>query len=273
MHVISPSGGSSPVTDEPRTEEFTGSRTARLAGPLVHLVLRLARNVSAHTVLYITAAIGGILVIGLTAAGAGVYDAVTEHDGVASLDHPVLEQAMAWRTPTADRLVTWFTNLGGTVGMSIIATLITGLMVWRWRSRTPLLLMLIGVAGSLTMTTVGKAVVGRPRPPLVEAVPPYEYAFSFPSGHTLNSTVIAGMVAYLLVRRLRTRLARVLTVTGAALWALAMGASRVFLGHHWLTDVMFAWLLGAAWLALLITAHRLFLTVRRARGEPATATD
>jgi membrane-associated phospholipid phosphatase len=41
----------------------------------------------------------------------------------------------------------------------------------------------------------------------------------------------------------------------------------VFLGHHWLTDVIFAWLLGAAWLALVITSHRLFLTIRRA--EPS----
>jgi len=40
-----------------------------------------------------------------------------------------------------------------------------------------------------------------------------------------------------------------------------------FLGHHWLTDVIFAWLLGAAGLALLITVHRLSLTVRRARGN------
>jgi membrane-associated phospholipid phosphatase len=46
-----------------------------------------------------------------------------------------------------------------------------------------------------------------------------------------------------------------------------MGLSRVFLGHHWLTDVIFAWLLGAAWLALVITSHRLFLTIRRA--EPS----
>jgi membrane-associated phospholipid phosphatase len=53
----------------------------------------------------------------------------------------------------------------------------------------------------------------------------------------------------------------------AMIWALAMGLSRVFLGHHWLTDVIFAWLLGTAWLALVITSHRLFLTIRRA--EPS----
>ena len=105
--------------------------------------------------------------------------------------------------------------------MTIIASLITIVMVWRWRSRTPLILMLIAVAGSLTMTTVGKAVVGRARPPLGEAVPPYELAFSFPSGHALNSTVIPGMVAYLLARRLKTRWAR-----GVAVMSRSAGRSR-----------------------------------------------
>ena len=98
-------------------------------------------------------------------------------------------------------------------------------------------------------------------------MPPYEYAFSFPSGHTLNSTVIAGVVAYLLLRRLTTTWARTLTVVLAVVWAVVMGLSRVFLGHHWLTDVAFAWLLGSAWLALIITAHRLFLTIRRRRQD------
>jgi undecaprenyl-diphosphatase len=102
---------------------------------------------------------------------------------------------------------------------------------------------------------------------LSDAVPPYESSPSFPSGHALNSTVIAGLVAYLLLRRLETRLARVITVILAAGWAIAIGLSRVFLGHHWLTDVVFGWILGLAWLSLVITAHRLFLTLRRSRAQ------
>lgn len=232
---------------------------------LARLITGLAANVSAHVVLYVTAAVGLLLVIGLTVAGAGIYDAVVEHDGISGLDQPALNHAIALRDGTNTAVLTGFTHLGGPIGMTIIASLVTIAMVWRWRSRTPLILMLIAVGGSLTMTTVGKAIVGRARPPLAEAVPPYEYAFSFPSGHALNSTVIAGMVAYLLARKLRTPVARAGAVVVAVVWAVAMGLSRVFLGHHWLTDVMFGWVLGAAWLALLITAHRLFLTVRRAR--------
>ena len=76
-------------------------------------ILRLARHTSADAVLAITAAVGGLLVLGLTSASAWGYDAVVEKDGVAGLDRPILDQAIAWRTPHLDRLVTGFTHLGG----------------------------------------------------------------------------------------------------------------------------------------------------------------
>jgi membrane-associated phospholipid phosphatase len=260
-----------PLSDDTRAEESIGRRDltrwpTAIGRALVRLVARLSAGVSAHAVLYTTLLVGLVVVTAFAAGGAEIYDAVAENDGISRLDQPALDQAIALRTATNTRWATWFTHLGGPIGMTVIASIITFLMVWRWRSRTPLVLMLIATAGSLLMTSVGKAVVGRPRPPLPEAVPPYEYAFSFPSGHTLNSTVIAGVVAYLLLRRLTTTWARTLTVVLAVVWALVMGLSRVFLGHHWLTDVVFAWLLGSAWLALIITAHRLFLTVRRGRA-------
>ena len=262
------------LSDDTRDEERIGGRDltrwpTRLGRELVRLAIALARRVSAHGVLWITAAVGCALVIALTVAGAEIYDSVEDGEGLAGFDRPVLDGALGWRSATADRLITWFTNLGGLVGMTIIAGTITLAMVLRWRSRTPLVLMAIAVAGSLAMTVIGKAVVGRIRPPTADAVPPFETSPSFPSGHALNSTVIAGLVAYLLLRRLTSSVARVMTVVLAAAWAVAMGLSRVFLGHHWLTDVMVGWTLGLAWLALVITAHRLYLTVRPARQKDA----
>ena len=264
------------LSDDTRDEERIGVRDltrwpSRLGRGLVWLAVELGKRVSAHAVLFITAAIGCLLVIALTAAGAEIYDSVEDGEGLAGIDRPVLDGALGLRSETADRLITWFTNLGGPVGMTIIAATITLIMVLRWRSRTPLVLMVIAVAGSLAMTTIGKAVVGRIRPPNSDAVPPFETSPSFPSGHALNSTVIAGLVAYLLIRRLTSSVARVVTIVLAAAWAVGIGWSRVFLGHHWLTDVMFGWTLGLGWLAVVITAHRLYLTVRTARRASAAS--
>jgi undecaprenyl-diphosphatase len=83
---------------------------------------------------------------------------------------------------------------------------------------------------------------------------------------------IAGIVAYLLLRRLERTWSRALTVVLAVLFATTMGLSRVYLGHHWLTDVLVAWALALAWLAVVVTAHRLFLTVRRHRRAGAERT-
>ena len=104
-----------------------------------------------------------------------------------------------------------------------------------------------------------------------------ETSWSFPSGHALNSTVIASLVAYLMVLHLTSRLARLLSIVLAIAWFVAMGLSRVFLGHHWLTDVIVGWTLGLAWVAMVITAHRLYLAVRvnhrRRRGAHPAAAD
>ncbi|MGI3780277.1 MAG: phosphatase PAP2 family protein [Janthinobacterium lividum] len=218
-------------------------------------------------------ALVAILVVGIAVAFvlaflvARVYDAVTEDDGIASLDVPALDLVMRLRNPWLDGFSAGAAYLFGPVGMPCMAVAAILVLALRRRSRTPLILIAGAGTGSLLMTVAGKDIIGRHRPPLSDAVAPYEYSPSFPSGHALNATVVAGVVGYLLWLHRRTLAAKVLCVVVPVVIALVVGLTRVVLAAHWLTDVVAAWFLGAAWLALVITADRLYLTARE-RGAP-----
>jgi len=260
---------------ESRQQEYVGDRdlarwTTRIGRGAADLALQASAWVAPNRVLAITLAVGLALMAVLTVLSAGLYDAVTESEGIAGLDRPVLDAAITLRTPFGDRIVTDYTNLGGPVLMPLLAAAIAVALAGFWRQWTPVVLTLVTGLGSLLLTMVGKAVVGRIRPPLADAVAPFETSYSFPSGHSLNSMALAGILAYLLVRRQRTAWARALTITLASAFAVTMGLSRVYLGHHWLTDVLVAWTLALAWLAVVITAHRLFITVRRSARAGST---
>ena len=186
-----------------------------------------------------------------------VYEAVTENNGIAGFDQPVLTWMVASRTPVFTALVNGFTETGGPIGMPIIGVIVTVILVRFSHAIRPLILSLVAGGGSLAMTLAVKSLVGRSRPPLAEAVPPYESSASFPSGHALNAIVITGILVYSTLLIVRTSRARWITVIVGAVYAIAIGLSRVYLGHHWLSDVVGAWLLGLAWLTVVIVAHRL----------------
>ena len=260
---------------EPATEQYVGRRDlTRWSGParaFVGVVLRISRNASAWNVLLVTAAVGAGIALLLTWIAEEVYDSVKAADGLSSLDEPVLELAVSLRTPHNVAIARFITDLGGVIGLTVITAAIVVIMTVRWRSRTPVLLLSIGTAGSLLMTAVGKDLVGRARPPVTSAIPPYETSPAFPSGHALNNTVVACLVAYLLLLHLTSLLWRIVSIALAVLWFVTIGLTRVFLGYHWLTDVIAGWLLGLAWTAMVITCHRLYLTVRREHSTPPPA--
>lgn len=93
-----------------------------------------------------------------------------------------------------------------------------------------------------------KALVGRERPVWPDPVDSAQYA-AYPSGHAMTATVVCGLLLWLLPRRTPPRAAW-------AAWALAavsvagVGFTRMYLGVHWLSDVLAGWLLGVALVAL-----------------------
>lgn len=208
-----------------------------------------------HIAILLPAIIGAIVLGLMTWAASEIYEAVQDNDDLALLDQPVLEAMVAARSGWLNTVVGAYTQIGGPIASPIIAIIFVVIMCRLWRSWLPATLMVAAAIGSLTVTVVGKNFIDRLRPAEEFAISPFESSPSFPSGHALNAVVVGGIIAYLLFRHLQSRRGRILVIVAAVLYAITMGLSRVYLGHHWLTDVMTGWLLGVAWLALVITTH------------------
>jgi len=238
------------------------------------LMQRWGRWVVPYAALWVTMLIGGAVVLVLALVSAEVYDNVVDDAGLANLDKPTLGMMEQLRSPGLDAFVTGFTNIGGGIGMPILASILTAWLIWASRTWRPLILIGGAAAVSTTATTLGKKLIGRTRPDHADAVPPYETSPSFPSGHTLNTTVVIGLVVYLACLQIKRTLARVSLIAAGAVFIFAMGMSRVYLGHHWMTDVIIGWVLGLAWVGIVILAHRLFHVLRhREQAGPAPTFD
>ena len=238
------------------------------------LMRRWGKWVVPYAALWITMLIGGVIVVFLALFSAEVYDNVVDDAGLANLDKPTLAFMEQLRSPGLDSFVTGFTNIGGGIGMPILASILTAWLIWASRTWRPLNLIGGAAAVSVTATAVGKKLIGRTRPDHADAVPPYETSPSFPSGHTLNTTVVIGLVVYLACLQIKRTLARVSLIAAGAVFIFAMGMSRVYLGHHWMTDVIIGWVLGLAWVGIVILAHRLFHVLRhREQAGPAPTFD
>ena len=133
--------------------------------------------------------------------------------------------------------------------VAVVALYFAGL---RWEAVSA-----IFAAGNVGLGTVIKVIVLRPRPgaDLVHVVSKLNTS-GFPSGHVLSTTALAGYLAFLAFTLLKPSWGRTVITSFLGLLIILMGLSRIYLGHHWFSDVMGAYLLGSLWLALTIKFYR-----------------
>jgi undecaprenyl-diphosphatase len=156
----------------------------------------------------------------------------------------------------AEWLARPFSWLGGALGVTAV---VSGVTIWLLtrRARLEAALLVVVAVGIQILVFSAKDSYARPRPDLGSAVP-LPSSFSFPSGHAATGIAVFGLLGLLAATVARTRSQRVGAVgAGLALGAL-IGASRVVLGVHYLTDVLAGAFLGLAWLtACVLVALRL----------------
>jgi membrane-associated phospholipid phosphatase len=156
--------------------------------------------------------------------------------------------------PSATTAFTAVTTLGSTAVLALVAAAVAGYLVGRGR-RGDAALLVVALVGAQLLTWMLKATFERPRPTFDDPVASASW-FSFPSGHALSSIAVYGALAYVLAGRARRTRARAAGLAGVALLVAAVGFSRLYLGVHYLTDVLAGYSAGLAWLLLAIGALR-----------------
>ena len=112
---------------------------------------------------------------------------------------------------------------------------------------------------SALLSTIVKSFMRRPRPVAgkdLRVVAAPLGGSSFPSGHVLTYVGVYGWIAVMAHLLIVPRSLRRLAVGALVTLVAAIGPSRVYLGHHWPSDVLASYLLGSSYLAALFVAYR-----------------
>ncbi len=202
-------------------------------------------------------AAGFMALVGFVLLASEVMEQETQH-----VDLAVLTWLHRFESPTLDTAARLASALGSEVLFALAVLLLVVLALRsEWSAAAGLATVLVGV---WTLNSLLKQIIQRARPePLAGIIP--AQAFSFPSGHAMVSTAFYGYLAIVAWRRWRGW-RRVATVATLATLILVISLSRIYLGAHYLTDVIAGWIAGFLWADAVALATAL-LRRRRLSAE------
>jgi undecaprenyl-diphosphatase len=209
---------------------------------------------------------GGLALLAFMLVGAawlflGVLEDVVSGDPLVRADVSIYQALENLRTAPGDAVMIAWTEIGDTAVVVTVTSTVFLWLAWKRAWRTAVY-WLAAIAGASALNTMIKVALHRARP----GEPLYTgwSALSFPSGHSTVNLVLYGFLAFLIGRELHPRW-RLPVAFGAAVFVLLIAFSRIYLGAHWLSDVVGGLAFGMVWLTAL------GLTYLSKRSEPVGA--
>lgn len=184
-------------------------------------------------------------------------------DMVSAVDVRVLELVFHTRTPSLTFVMRFFTSFGSVPVMTSVLIAAVLLFARRYPGKGYSLVLVLAAAGAWALEIWFKALFQRPRPDfdwLVDVA-----GYSFPSGHATVAVALYGTLGYLLWHASKGRAARWAWVASLSFLAIIVGASRVYLGVHYPSDVVAGFALGGIW-AILCTSLYAIMNRPQSRG-------
>ena len=219
----------------------------RFAPQIAFLEARL--HPSGYLGLHLT--IGVILIVVAGWIFAGITEDVLHHDPLVDVDDAVSRYLAAHRARRFTAVMLVLSRLGSPVTSFVVVGVLAIYFLTRRRYYEPVLLVL-AVAGAELVDVVLKVLIARQRPSFTNPLQLLT-TYSFPSGHAMGSMACYGLLAYLLMRHTPRWSSRVTIGVIAVVIVLLIGFSRVYLGEHFMSDVLGGYAGGFVWLIVVIT--------------------
>jgi len=176
---------------------------------------------------------------------------ITSDNLLSNVDLYLFNALQSLRSPLGDRLMVMVTELGDSEVLYGFTLLMSLWLIWRrdWRMT---LHWVIAVAAVGLLSWALKLHTTVPRPPLLDTS---VMSYAFPSTHAGLSVAVFGFLAVAIARELRSNWHWV-PYSLAVFLVVSISFSRLYLGAHWLSDVLAGWSLGLLWVATMGIAYR-----------------
>jgi membrane-associated phospholipid phosphatase len=179
-------------------------------------------------------------------------------------DERIHDWAIGERTAGATFFFITMTYIGGPAGIAIeifvISTFLAFRRRWGW-----IIYLILTAGGGWLLEFELKRYFARARPAVAEMLRRAN-GYSFPSGHAMGSAVAYGALAYLAFRVIRSWPARAAVIAFLYTLVAAVALSRVYLGVHWISDVLAGITAGTVWVTTTTVAYETMLRLRRVVG-------
>jgi len=169
----------------------------------------------------------------------------------APFDLPITLWFQSFDSRTLRSTMVWVSYIFSSWRIALIVTA-ASFVLWRiWGREEAIFLAIAGIVSTIHVAI--KLAIHRPRP-LANLVQIFsiETTEGYPSGHAFASILIFGFLLYLILTLVPQRSLRIISLIFFPLLILLIGASRIFLGVHWTTDVLGGYIIGGFFLTGLI---------------------
>ncbi len=164
-----------------------------------------------------------------------------------SLDLLINSKMALLQNPFLTKIMTVITGIGSEICLAVLSILLLCFLLYKKRYHKSLLLA-FGMLGGLLIELSIKAIIQRERPEsaLAEAT-----GYSFPSAHAMMTLVFFAILIYTVKDDIKSLFLRYLFIAASIFLVLLVSFSRLYLGVHWLSDVIGGLAIGTVWLLVL----------------------